>query len=467
MNKYLTLIKDTFIFALGSVGSKIILFFLVPLYTNYLSTEEYGIADLVFTIAQLIIPIVSVVIFDAVLRFGLSKEEKRENVLLVGLLVCFIGSIAALCFLPLSNLYEPISAWKWYLYIYVIFSMVQSVEMNYLKIKDLNKLYALFSIIQTLVMALLNIMLLVVYKTGIKGYLLSNIVASVLICFLAFIFGELYKDIKLAEFDKSLFRKMVYFSAPLIFNNLSWWVIHSSDRIMIEMLVSASALGLYTVAAKIPSLINVIISIFSQAWGISSVKEIESSNDVTFYRNVFDAYFIFTSMACLLLNTIIKVFMSIYVGDDFFEAWTMVPLLLVSAVFSSVAAYYGSVYGALKKSINNMITTLTAAIVNIIANYIFICKLGAIGAIVGTLISYIVIANFRMIDINRFVKINNKVISYILTCVILLIQAILVTMNYHILIVSMVSFVLFVLVNGRKIIEILRLTFNKLFKKKV
>ena len=103
MNKYIVLLKDTFIFALGSVGSKVILFFLVPLYTNYLTTEEYGLADLVFSLAQLIIPVTSIVIFDAVLRFGLSKDEVKENVLLVGLFVCFIGSITLLCFLPLLN----------------------------------------------------------------------------------------------------------------------------------------------------------------------------------------------------------------------------------------------------------------------------------------------------------------------------------------------------------------------------
>lgn len=62
-NKYNKLVKDTLIFALGSIGSKFILFFLVPLYTNCLTTEQYGIADLVFTIAQIFIPIISLVIF--------------------------------------------------------------------------------------------------------------------------------------------------------------------------------------------------------------------------------------------------------------------------------------------------------------------------------------------------------------------------------------------------------------------
>ena len=76
-NKVKKLIKDFFIFALGSLGSKVILFLLVPLYTSFLSTEEYGIADLIFTLTQVLVPIVSLSIWQGVIRFGLSKNQKK------------------------------------------------------------------------------------------------------------------------------------------------------------------------------------------------------------------------------------------------------------------------------------------------------------------------------------------------------------------------------------------------------
>ena len=78
-SRYKTLLKDTLIFGLGNLGTKLILFLMVPLYTNYMSDAEYGIADLVFTIAQLMAPFLSVVIFDAIIRFGLSERERKEN----------------------------------------------------------------------------------------------------------------------------------------------------------------------------------------------------------------------------------------------------------------------------------------------------------------------------------------------------------------------------------------------------
>mgnify|MGYP000629959286 CR=1 FL=1 len=89
MSRYKELFRDTAIFAIGSIGTKLILFLMVPLYTNYMSSAEYGTADLIFTIAQLMTSFLSIVIFDAVIRFGLSSREKRENVLFVGFVVLF------------------------------------------------------------------------------------------------------------------------------------------------------------------------------------------------------------------------------------------------------------------------------------------------------------------------------------------------------------------------------------------
>lgn len=446
-SRYKTLLKDTFIFALGSFGSKLILFLMVPLYTNYMTEAEYGTAELVFTIAQLLAPFISVVIFDAVIRFGLSKNEKKENVLLVGGIV-FLGSVAIGAIItPLIGLYGTISEWKWYLYIYVICNIANSIELNYLKAKGKNKTYALLSILQTGLMAGLNVWFLVYKLLGIQGYLLAYIIANLTIDILAFVAGKVGSDLLNARFDKRLFREMVVYSTPLILNNVSWWVIHSSDKIMVEIMISTTALGIYTVAAKIPSLINVFVTVFQQAWGISSVKEIESSNDTTYYSNVFKYFFLFTSGCCVCLVAIMKLFMHYYVGENFSDSWRYVPLLLVSAVFASVASYYGSLYGALKKSVNNMITTAIAAVTNIIVNWIFIMLVGIWGAVIGTVVAYIVIAVARMYDVGKYIKIKINYKKYILNSLLIIGQAVLVSLDWHVYYVSAVTLLLFLTLN--------------------
>ena len=126
-NKYLNLIKDTLIFAVGTVGSKLILFVLVPLYTNYLTPGEYGIADFVFTLSQLMLPFLCLGIYHAVIRFGLSKAENADEVLMGGLVIALIGTVATISITPLVGLYKSISEWKWYFSSYVILSMYLSI----------------------------------------------------------------------------------------------------------------------------------------------------------------------------------------------------------------------------------------------------------------------------------------------------------------------------------------------------
>lgn len=456
--KYKNLITDTFIFALGNLGSKIILFFLVPLYTNYMTTEDYGTADLVFTVGQLLIPFVSLTIFDAVLRFGLSQNTNKQNILKSSFLVILVGSLITIFVTPIFKLYEPLAPWRWYCCGYVILTMIGNVEMNYLKMIEKNKAYAVISIFQTLVLAGANVLLLAKFHWGIKGYLIATILGSATTVTLAAIAGHIIPVFKIGKIDKVLLKEMIKFSMPLILNNVSWWIIQSSDKIMLEAMVGTVSLGLYTIASKIPSLINVIISIFSQSWGISSVKEFESSNDKSFYSDVFASYCIIGFGATVCINAIIKPFMSIYVSGVFIESWKFVPLLLVSASFSVISSYFGSLYGALKKSVNNLCSTLCAAIINILVNYLCIHYFGVWGAIIGTAIAYIVLAFYRMIDVLRFIKFDPKWKNIVINSLIILLQAILISFEFHVWIVSIVSILFFVIFNRKIILKIIKIS---------
>ena len=137
--KYKLLIKDTFVFALGSLGSKLILFFLVPLYTNFLTTSEYGKAELVNTFSSLVIPFSALTINEAVIRFGLMKDIKKENVLLSSYVVLLFSILSSLLICYALRFYPPLTDWWGYLFIYVVFSNFSEVEKCYLKVKNQNK----------------------------------------------------------------------------------------------------------------------------------------------------------------------------------------------------------------------------------------------------------------------------------------------------------------------------------------
>lgn len=74
------LAKNTGYLAIGQFGTKLLSFFLVPLYTYVLTTEEYGTYDLLNTTTSLLIPILSLNICDASLRFPLNLNYDRKDI---------------------------------------------------------------------------------------------------------------------------------------------------------------------------------------------------------------------------------------------------------------------------------------------------------------------------------------------------------------------------------------------------
>ena len=463
--KYKTLARDTLIFGLGKFGSRLILFFLVPLYTNVLTKAEYGTADLVFTISQLLIPLFSVVIFDSVTRFGLAKGARKENVVLNAFVVILGTAILSIAVTPLYSFYKGISAWRWYLTLIIITASVMDVEMNYLKVCGKNMTYSIISIIQAGVLAGANILFLLVLSMGVRGYLLATIVSYLSTTALAFIFGHIFRDLRKGRFDWKLLQQMLLYSAPLILNNISWWVIQSSDKLMLEGMIDASALGLYSAAAKIPSLINVVVSTFHLSWGISSIREYESDNQHEFYANVFKVFSFCIFACCLALNVIVKPFMHFYVGEEFREAWHYTTLLVASSGFSAISIYFGTLYGALKKTKNNMVTALIGAVVNLVVNYVAILLVGIWGALFGTLVSYIVVAGLRMFDIHKRIPFDIDFFRVGLNSLLLILHAILVSIDFHIVLISVCAVVIFAVLNKTVLAKTYKMAMAKLHRR--
>ncbi len=447
--KYKVLLKDTVIFAIGSFGSKLILFFLVPLYTNYLTTAEYGTADLVSTFASLIVPISSLAINRAIIRFSMKETIYHQDVIKTTFVALFLSSFVVLSICSLLRYYEPIKEWRYYLYFIVIFENFFEAEKNYLKVKDKNKVLSIICILDTFVLAISNIIMLSMLRLGIKGYLTANILARVFGCVICIFAEDLISDLKNGKFDRFLAYKMLSFSFPLIFSDISWWVIHSTDKIMIERMVSDSALGLYTVATKIPSMMNVLISIFNQAWAISSIKEAETTGETTFYSSVFDLYCFFTFGACILFIAIIKPFMNIYVGADFKDAWVYIPFLMVSAVFFAFTVFISSLYAAMNKSKHDMWTSIMCAMTNVVVNYFAIRAYGIWGAVIGTVTAYFVCAIMRIIDIRSIIKLEVQPTFWI-NMLLILLHGIVVSIQWKPTIVSILIICTFVVLNKRE-----------------
>lgn len=429
-NKYATLISNTIIFALGTFGSKLLVFLLMPLYTSVLTTAEYGAMDVVVNVSNMLLPLVIVSINDGVIRFGMDRAYKRRDVFSTGIWVSLAGFGIFLIFWPAMKKIGMISDYTALIYLYVLAAALQGVSAQFVRAMGLVRLFAFNGILNTLSTVVFNVLFLVVMKWGMYGYVLSVILSNVASMIFLWIAARLYRYMRWWKgIDRDTVREMIIYSLPLIPATIMWSITNVSDRFFVTHYLGEAQNGIYSVAYKLPTIISVISAIFTQAWQLSAIGERESDDREQFYSNIFKSYQTIVFLAAGGILLLIKPLMHLLVSDSFFEAWQYTPLLVVSVVFSCFSSYFASFYMASKKNIMAMVTIFLGALLNVVLNYYLIPIYGLNGAAGATAASYIFIFVIRAIDTRRLFCIDLGLRKLLLNSLLLGLQAWLLMQN--------------------------------------
>lgn len=411
------LVKETAWFAIGNFGSKILSLLLVPLYTNILSTSEYGSIDILNTTISLAIPLLTLSLQDAAFRYALEKDTKKESVISDCLMVTVLSPLILFLLYPILNYALPIVTDNWWYFFWIyVFNSISSVLSCYLKGINKSNIFAIQGIIHTFVFALSNIILLVVVKMGVEGYLVSLLVSHVASCLFMFVAGRVYKHISFKNIDVKLLKEMLLFSLPLIPASVAWWIMTSIDRYMLLYMCGTDANGLYSVAHKLPTIISVITTFFINAWQITVVRNKDDSDISEYTSKIFNALFIVGIVLSFAMILTSKILGKLFFAKDFFEAWTMTPLLSVSTIFSTLSLFLGAQFTASKRSDLHLKSNLIAMVTNVVLNYVLIKWLGINGAAYGTMISYFMVLIYRHIKIRKLIRFSVDIKKMYGTC---------------------------------------------------
>lgn len=419
-NKYKSLLNNSVLFAVGNLGSKLISFLMLPLYTYQLSSSAFGKADLVQTTVSLLLPVVSLSIFDAILRFGMDRDNDNSEIFTNGVMITIISSIIVFILGVTGELIGY--SFSMYLTITLILQAIQSLYSQYIKAIGKVQIFAFNGILLSLLTAILNILLLVVMHLGINGYLLSIIIATLLSNVYLFFRVKLYNDFSLNKFNFNKLKEMLRFSVPLIPNSVAWWTTTTISRYFILFFTNVAANGIFAVANRIPSLLSVLNSIFFQSWQMSAIQEYDSTDRGKFYSDIFFMYaeLLFLGVSGILF--ILRPMMLILVSTEFRASWKYVPFLLITVLYSSFSGFLGQYYIAAKKTFGVFTTTVIGAVLNIIFNFIFIPTLGLMGAGISSALSFGILWLIRVKDTRKFVKTDLNVINILLNHIIIGLQ---------------------------------------------
>ena len=325
--------------------------------------------------------------------------------MIIGVLVVYITQI-----IKISGVYLV------FLCVYFFLGAISQIFNLYLRAKNQAAIIAFGGIICTFITCISNILFLLVFKYGILGYMISNIIGVSLQNLFQLVAAEIYKDIKLRDYN-DLSKPMIRYSLPLITNSISWWVNNASDRYILTFIKGIAENGIYSVSYKIPTILTMFQGIFYNAWSISAIAEFDNKDKDGFIGNNYTMYSFVSLIICsglLICNIPLASFL--YKGD-YYEAWKCIPFLLVGTVFSGISQFEGSLFAATKNTKLVAKTTIIGAIVNTIGNFIFIYFIGSVGAALATLFGYFITWVLRTIFLQSFIKMRVNWETHVLSII--------------------------------------------------
>lgn len=463
MNKYKYLFKNIGLLALSNFATKLISFFLVPLYTNILTTTEYGTYDLFYTTINVLIPILTLNINDAVLRFSIEKNVNKNAVATISIRYFIFGSIFILFGLVINaifNISEVIKIYACFFFMMFFSQSLSGIVSSFARGIDKIRELSISSVIASVIIIGCNVLFLVIFRWGLKGYFLANIIGPLVQCLYLMICTRMTKYIKPQERYIQEKKGMLAYSKPLIANSVAWWINNASDRYIVIFFCGIAANGIYSIASKIPSILNIFQTIFNQAWTMSAVKEYDPEDKSGFFANTYKAYNCLMVILCSLIIATDKFLASFLYVKDFYTAWKYVPWLTIAIIFGALSGYIGGFFSAVKESKIFAQTTIIGAVLNIVMNIFLIPLLGPLGAAIATGISYFIVWLIRYIRSQSLIKLRIRLCRDLLTYAILVIQSVvlLLVSNNVLLYVIQYTFVLLIMI---LYIDDIMLFFNK------
>lgn len=395
-SKYLETAKQAFVFGLGSLSNKIIGFLLLPLYTSQLSTADYGILSIVGTTSSLL---------NAVLQMGLSTSTfkhyfatddptERKRIVSTALLwLIFISTVSALLFSFVSPFFSQLllgdkvhTAYIRLMVVTLIFNVTSIIPMAILRSQKRAKAYSALSVISFTLGTILNIYVVVVAKQGVLGILVASLLASiframagVVLCRVNFAF----------IFSFSTLRSLLRFGAPLIPSALSSFALSQADRYFLRYFSTLSQTGLYSLGFRFGVFINLlVVQPFQMIWLPMAFEMDGRPNAEEYYTRMLTYVLLAATWVALGVSLLGREAIFIMAAPAYHSAYRVIPWIAFAYVF--YAAYMTVNIGIYLKNKTHWAIWIvgSAALFNILSNFVLIPGQGMMGAGLATLLSY-------------------------------------------------------------------------------
>ena len=387
------LVKHSAIYGFGSVLNRLIGFILLPLYTRYLTTVDYGISSLLLTTNSVAVIMakwgMGSALFREVIYHDRDEEEVEstalffllgEGILFFGALLLLSGQISRLIFGDDSQTFLLRLT-----FLTGFLQMVQVVFMARLRIREQSSLYAGLSVSRFVVGTGFNIYFVAILQRGVAGLVLSTLSTTAIFSVIYLIL--ILRHVKLL-FSMSALWSMLRFGVPLVPGNIASLIMTAADRYFLQHYSTTAEVGLYSLGYKIGLVMSMIVQAVQLAWPAQKFEIMKDPDAERKFSRILTIYMAGLGFISLGFSVLTREMLVVMTTPDFYAASTVVPLILLSYLF------YGSRFmtniGLVRENKNQYasMVIMGTAIVNLGLNYWLIPRYGMMGAAWATLISY-------------------------------------------------------------------------------
>lgn len=457
-SKYKNLLLNIGIFALNVFATKLITFLLVPLYTYNLSTSEFGVTDMALTVVTLLVPLVTLSISDALLRFVIDDGTNTDRYISIGFVVMIMSCIVVAALLPILDLavFGGLGAYKAQFLLLYVTNAFLIFHGNIARSLNQLKLMTWDAIITSLLTGILAVVFISVLKLGVNGYFVSLTLASFVgVAIYVIAGGHLGRLKTINPQDRTLALKLFKYAIPLVPNALFWWVGTSINRFFITGMIGIGASGLFAAASKLPNLLNIVYNIFQQAWTLSAFQEYGEKDNDGYFTTVYRALLSGMASGASLLVLFSPLLASVMLQKDFYSSWTLIPILVIAFFFNSLNSFYGTVFTTTLKTVPLFTTTIAGALASVVSTWLLIPAIGLNGACVAMALSNFIVFALRVYSAASVITIRVDWIRFSATTALLLLQAGVMSLQFGpYLLISAVLTIVVLLING---IELMRM----------
>ncbi len=411
-NRYRRLASDILIFIIGTVLAKAIQFILMPLYTTYMTTEAYGVAELTNNLSELFFPVATLCIYEAAFRFAVDPEFDNNKLVTaisnVMVKSTIIGFVVALIFKFIIN-YK----YSFYLYFILYAYSVRMCAAYYVRGKGHSRVFALSGVINAVSLSFFNVIFLVVLKSGEYGYLLSIGLSYCMSALYLIIRGKIASNAVLKAGSKGDLKVLYKYCLPLIYYNVLYWFTTISGRYLLLWFSDASTAGKYVAAIKIAAVINMTQQAVYAAFQLNSSRAFTENNKEEYYTEITN---LFIALYCTFGAIIVcctPILAKFTLKNDFYTARIYLPIIMLAALINCISSLLGTMYSTYKKTQRMVGVSVVGAGINIFVGLVLTPFCGVWGICIASFCCYFSQVVYKFIDIRKFcfIKFDWKIIN--------------------------------------------------------